>query len=83
MSFVLASNSVAWFTGWDLSGNFTSLDLIAATTAALSGAIALSLLLGLAGVTWQWRRAEAESTRLRFQRAEDHFASDSAYQPTA
>jgi uncharacterized membrane protein YeiH len=33
------ANPVAWFDGWSLHGNFTSLDLIAATTAALNGAL--------------------------------------------
>src|SRR5215208_5568406 len=39
MSLVVAADPVTWFTGWSFSGNFTSLDLIAATTAALNGAL--------------------------------------------
>jgi uncharacterized membrane protein YeiH len=35
---VLAS-TVHWFSGWSLSGNFTTIDLIAATTNALNGAL--------------------------------------------
>jgi hypothetical protein len=49
----------------------------------LSAAVIVSVLLGAAGVTWQWRRAEVlrqraedDRTRLRLQRAEDHFVSD-------
>ncbi len=48
-------------------------------TAALTGAVALSLLLGACGVTWQWRQAVRErartqeaNIRVRLQRAEDH-----------
>ena len=33
------AHSVTWFEGWDLSGSFTTLDLIAATTNALNGAL--------------------------------------------
>jgi uncharacterized membrane protein YeiH len=31
--------SVTWFEGWDLTGNFTTIDLIAASTSALNGAL--------------------------------------------
>ncbi len=50
-------------------------------TSALSAAVVASLLAGAIAVTWQWRRAEAgwassvaANTRLRMQRAEEHFA---------
>ena len=53
--------------------------------AALSGAVALSLLFGVVGIAWQWRNAEQAraatahvNARLRLQRAEDLFASDNA-----
>lgn len=36
---VLASGSVHWFSGWKFSGSFTSVDLIAASTNALNGAL--------------------------------------------
>jgi len=36
---LLASTDVKWFSGWDLKGNFVTLDLIAATTNALNGAL--------------------------------------------
>lgn len=33
------ATTVHWFSGWSLSGNFTTIDLIAATTNALNGAL--------------------------------------------
>src|SRR5512132_120776 len=33
------ASSVTFFKGWDLTGNFTTIDLIAATTNALNGAL--------------------------------------------
>ncbi len=36
---VLATSSVDWWSGWKVSGDFTTLDLIAATTNALNGAL--------------------------------------------
>jgi WD40 repeat protein/tRNA A-37 threonylcarbamoyl transferase component Bud32 len=52
----------------------------------LSSAIAISILLGLAGVTWQWQRAERQraitahaNLRLELQRAEDLFAADKGH----
>lgn len=54
-------------------------------TAGLSAAVAASLVLGVAGVTWQWRRAEhqgiltfAANARLQLQRAEDLLQSGNA-----
>jgi uncharacterized membrane protein YeiH len=35
----LLASSVTWFEGWDLTGRFTTIDLIAASTNALNGAI--------------------------------------------
>src|SRR5271165_114654 len=35
----MLATSVHWFSGWKWSGNFTTLDLIAATTNALNGAL--------------------------------------------
>jgi uncharacterized membrane protein YeiH len=37
--FIVASSSVNWFTGWKFTGSFTSVDLIAASTNALNGAL--------------------------------------------
>jgi uncharacterized membrane protein YeiH len=34
-----ATAPVTWFAGWDLTGNFTTIDLIAASTSALNGAL--------------------------------------------
>ena len=52
---------------------------------ALTTAVILSVIVGSSGVTWQWRRAEGlrrraedNRTRLRLQRAEDHFDSDNS-----
>jgi uncharacterized membrane protein YeiH len=39
MSHVLAATTVSWFSGWKLSGDFTTVDLIAASTNALNGAL--------------------------------------------
>ena len=40
VSLALASTTpVTWFKGWDLTGNFTTIDLIAASTSALNGAL--------------------------------------------
>jgi uncharacterized membrane protein YeiH len=36
---IIAAASVHWFSGWSLTGNFTTLDLIALTTNALGGAL--------------------------------------------
>ena len=36
---VVVASSVTFFDGWDLSGNYTTIDLIAATTNALNGAL--------------------------------------------
>jgi len=36
---VMTSYEVTWFKGWDLWGDFTTIDLIAATTNALNGAL--------------------------------------------
>lgn len=35
----IATSSVHWFTGWKFTGNFTTVDLIAASTNALNGAL--------------------------------------------
>src|SRR6185436_1542104 len=55
-------------------------------TAGLTAAIVLAVLLGLAGVSWQWQRAErqrvqtvAANIALRLQSAEDHFLNDQAH----
>ena len=37
--FIFAASSVNWFTGWKFTGSFTSVDLIAAATNALNGAL--------------------------------------------
>jgi uncharacterized membrane protein YeiH len=37
--FVLAASSINWFTGWKFTGNYTGVDLIAASTNALNGAL--------------------------------------------
>lgn len=39
MAYGLIASSVTWFDGWDLWGSFTTVDLIAATTNALNGAL--------------------------------------------
>jgi len=39
MSHLLAAASVNWFTGWKFTGSFTTVDLIAASTNALNGAL--------------------------------------------
>ena len=36
---VLATSSIDWFTGWKFTGNYTTVDLIAASTNALNGAL--------------------------------------------
>jgi uncharacterized membrane protein YeiH len=36
---VLATSSIDWFTGWKFTGNYTAVDLIAASTNALNGAL--------------------------------------------
>src|SRR5690349_6121062 len=36
---LLADSSVHWFTGWQFTGSFTAVDLIAASTNALNGAL--------------------------------------------
>ena len=53
---------------------------------ALTAAIALSLVLGLCGVTWQWKRAEKQRSltaganrRLSLQLAEDLFIADKSH----
>jgi WD40 repeat protein len=43
---------------------------------SLTAAVALSLVLGIVGVTWQWKRAEVANTGLSVQRAEDLFTAD-------
>ena len=39
MGYGLIASSVTWFDGWDVWGSFTTIDLIAATTNALNGAL--------------------------------------------
>jgi uncharacterized membrane protein YeiH len=39
LHFIFAANSVNWFTGWKFTGHFTTVDLIAASTNALNGAL--------------------------------------------
>ena len=36
---LIASASVNWFTGWKFGGHFTTVDLIAASTNSLNGAL--------------------------------------------
>jgi hypothetical protein len=36
---IIGTSSVHWFTGWKFTGNFTTLDLVAASTNALNGAL--------------------------------------------
>ena len=36
---IVLAASVHWFSGWSLTGNFTTLDLIAVTANALAGAL--------------------------------------------
>jgi uncharacterized membrane protein YeiH len=37
--FIVATVSVHWFTGWQFTGHFTTVKLIAASTNALNGAL--------------------------------------------
>jgi WD40 repeat protein len=46
---------------------------------SLTATVGVSILLGLAGVTWQWRRAEAVNVRLELQQAEDLFSADKSH----
>jgi uncharacterized membrane protein YeiH len=39
LNFIFAAHSVNWFTGWKFTGHFTTVDLIAASTNALNGAL--------------------------------------------
>jgi uncharacterized membrane protein YeiH len=39
LHFIFAASSVNWFVGWKFTGNFTTVDLIAASTNALNGAL--------------------------------------------
>ena len=39
LHFIVAAGSVNWFTGWKFTGHFTTVDLIAASTNALNGAL--------------------------------------------
>jgi uncharacterized membrane protein YeiH len=39
LHFIFAANAVNWFTGWKFTGHFTTVDLIAASTNALNGAL--------------------------------------------
>src|SRR5262249_14719304 len=38
-SHLVLASSVSWFTGWKFTGNYTTVDLIAASTNALNGAL--------------------------------------------
>ena len=46
---------------------------------AAVGALALAVVLGLAGITWQWRRAEAHADEVERQRLQAKLAFDRAH----